>query len=169
MTLLALDISTSKIGWSIFENKQLIKVGYIDLSKIKKDPFSKLDEAIVEIDKLCALHKVTEAVAEAALQKFTAGKSSASTLNLLMAFNFALSYAIRNKNITISHVSVAEARKKTGIKFVKKSSSADKKELIRQYCEKKYSFLTWDKKKTGRYKDYSYDISDSIIIGETRL
>ena len=164
--LLSLDISTSRIGVAIFEDKNLIHTECINLTKIEKNPFIKLDVAIEAIDKLVRVHNVTHAAAEAALQKFTMGKSNAQTMNLLMSFNFALSYAIRNMNVDISHVSFAHARKLTKIQFIKKSSSAEKKELIRQYCEKKYPFLVWPKKKTGTYKDENYDISDAIIIGE---
>lgn len=169
MILLALDISTSRIGYSIFENEILFKTGFIDLTKIKKDPFSKLDVAVSAVADLIRVYKVTDAVAEAALQKFSFGKSSTSVINLLISFNFALSYAIRNLQIPISHVSFAHARKLTGIQFVKKTSSSEKKELIRQYCEKKYPFLIWEKKKTGKHKDSCYDVSDSIIIGEARI
>jgi hypothetical protein len=107
--------------------------------------------------------------AEAALQKFTAGKSNAGTLNLLMSFNFALSYLVYANKIDVFHINVAHARKLTGIKFVKKTSSKEKKEVIRKYCELLYPKLKWEKKKTTGYKDYCYDISDSIIIGLARL
>lgn len=167
MNFISLDISTAIIGYAIWQDQSLIKYGHINLTKIEKDPFLKLDVAKTELIKLCQANGVTHMVAEAALQKFTAGKSSAATMNLLMAFNFALSYEIRCAKIEVSHVSFAHARKLTGIQFVKKSKPKDKKELIRQYCEKKYPFIVWEKKKTGTYKDACFDTSDAIILGET--
>lgn len=170
MNLLALDISTAIIGWSIFEDKNLIKYGKVDLTKLDRDPFLKLDEAITQVSKIIVDNNVEHVVAEAALQRISGGKSSAHVINLLIAFNFSLSYLCRTRcSVKVSHISVATARALTGIKFPKKSKSKDKKELIRAYVADLYPFILWEKKKTGTYKDWCYDCSDSIIIGRCFL
>jgi RNase H-fold protein (predicted Holliday junction resolvase) len=169
LKILALDVSTSRIGWSIFDdNGNLIqdKVGYISLEKIKSGPYDKLDVAKEALEKICEENTITEVVLEAALERVQRGKSSAHVINLLIAFNFSVSYALYKLKKNISHISFIHARSLTGIHFPKKSKPEEKKELIRQYCENKYKQLIFEKKKTGKFKDYCYDITDSIIIGE---
>lgn len=170
MKLLALDLSTSIIGWSIFEDGKLVKYGHIDLKKVDSVPYLKVDEAFKQLSALVDKEGITEMVAEAALQRVSGGKSTAHIVNLLIAFNFAVSYLLRTyKGIKVSHISFSTARALTKIKFVKRSTSKQKKELVRQYCEARHPWIVWEKKKTGTYKDWCYDRSDSIIIGEAHF
>lgn len=170
MKLLALDLSTSIIGWSIFEDKKLVKYGHIELKKIEREPYLKVDEAFKQLSQIIDKEEIEEAVAEAALQRVSGGKSTAHVVNLLIAFNFALSYLMRTyKKVKVSHISVSTARAHTKIKFVKRSTSKEKKELIRKYVEARHGWIVWPKKKTGTYKDWCYDVSDSIIIGEAHF
>jgi hypothetical protein len=164
-TVLALDISTSCTGVSIFQEGRLIKACSIETSSKKFDSvFDKMTHLLNEITLFCKGFDVNYIAAEAAFKKFAMGKSNASVLALLIGFNFCLVYNLTKifsaKEIFID---VKNARKSVGLKMLK---GADAKMIVYEYVSKKYPDLNWTHKKTGKPKDWTIDMADSIVIGE---
>lgn len=177
---LALDISTTCTGFSFWEEVNdeiiLIEAGAIE-SPTEKFPTleQKMDFVVCEVNKQISCLQITPdvIVAEAALKKFTGGKSTADTMSKLIAFNFCLCYALSRYNlppILIEHLDVRAARKSVGIAIPK--NIKDKKEIkkiVINHWKNKYPNLRWDLKKTGNYKDFVEDMADSITIGAAYL
>lgn len=161
--LLGLDISTSIIGWSIFNFAgDLIDYGHIDLPK-KEDLFGRLKFAIENIKGVLQTYPVENFAVEEAAKKFTAGKSSADTIFKLGAINFGLSFFLYERlGVVPVYVAATSARKLNGIKIKRGENS---KEIVRRFVGTLYPKIVWDKKKTGTYKDYCFDMADAIIIG----
>jgi len=69
MSILALDISTACIGYSVFaSDKSLLDYGFIDI-KNTKDIWCKLDVAMAVLNRLKSAHDITEVVIEDALNE----------------------------------------------------------------------------------------------------
>lgn len=175
---LALDISTSCTGYSFWEEVNgeicLIHAGAIETSTDDFDDINKkMDFVIDELNKRMSCYQISPdvIVAEAALKKFTRGKSTADTMAKLIAFNFCLCYSLSRSSdkknpISIEHLDVRAARKAAGIIIPK--TIKDKKEIkkiVIEHWKKEHPDLAWDLKKTGNYKDYVGDMADSITIG----
>lgn len=169
--LLALDISTNIIGWSKWNGSKLIDAGYFKLTNSKNEPkglAERLDVALAEFDKF---QDITKIAAEAALQKFSKGKSTINTLNKLIAMNFGLTYNLSRKwNVPVEYIEVKIARKKAGIivtkqpKYQKKDENWTKK-IVTEIISKRYpNAYPWSEK-YGKYKS-DFDVADSICIGE---
>lgn len=171
--LLAIDISTSIVGYSIFDGDELVHASYVNIQRhFRKHEgrvplIKKLEYFLDEFFKDIKNYDIDRVVVEEALSKFVKGKSSAHTINSLIAFNFAIRWEIYKKlQIEPEAINVSSARKKAGIKVPK---GEDKKEYITGIMENKYPELDWPKKRTGRQKDWNYDIADSIVLAHAIL
>lgn len=169
--LLAMDISTSIIGWSLWEEKILKEQGYYKLSDSKNEPKEldkKLDKAIEYFSKFKNIDKIA---AEAAMQRFGGGKTTANTLNKLIAINFALTYNLsRLWKVPVVYIPVREARKKAGIEVPRQPKGQKKdpawaKKIVVEALAKKYSMVKFEMTKTGNPKSGIDDMADSIVIG----
>lgn len=166
--LLALDISTSIVGLSFFSGSSLISWNFIDLkTKDEADIFDKFDKFVEKFEEISKNVEITEFAVEEALKKISSGASNSNTITKLIAFNVLISNYLRKKlNCKPIYVNVLSARSKCGLKFAKGTTPKQKKEVIASYVSKKYN-IDFPKKKTGSLKDHAYDVSDSIIIGES--
>lgn len=172
--LLSLDISTSCTGWAIWDAKRkLIAAGAIETkTTTKKDKarftnhFAKMDYVVEEIVRIIAKHGVTieRLSAEAALKKFSGGKTTANTMAALIGFNFCLCYTLtRRLKCKETMLDVRAARRMLSITIPK--GAKDKKKYVIAKIQPMYPNLAWDKKKTGRLKDWCGDMADAIVIG----
>lgn len=137
-----------------------------------KDLDKRVDAAVRELSALFDKNPPEVIVAEEALQKFTGGKTTAKTMNKLIAMNFCLTYTLsRRWTSPAKYLSVNVARKACGIKIPKqpkgkkKDASWTKRHVISAVA-KKYPMLTFDKTAKGNYKKGFDDMADAIVIGE---
>src|SRR5574339_1059366 len=97
--ILGLDVSTTYLGWSIFDNSgSLEKYGHVDFSKLGTDLFLKLDFFINEITPILQEYKDRIDVwgVEEAAKKFQGGKSTADVIATCTSFNFGVCYVVYN-------------------------------------------------------------------------
>ena len=174
MAILGLDLSTSIIGISCLEDDgKLLFVDYINLQKTKGTLIDKLNEAFKQLEEKNYKDKIIKynieiVVAEAALEKFTSGKSTAHILLMLAAFNQSFTYHF--------HKTYAEARKNFGIKLPKipKGTKAHiksklKKEFIVGCVSVKWPEIMWQKNKNSNHCDWNYDIADALVIAANHV
>lgn len=169
--LLALDISTTQIGWSLWDRNVPIKIGYVRLVNSKNEPKELGDRLDLALNELKKIDGVTKIVAEAALQKFSKGQSQAATINKLIAMNFSLCYALsRYWSVPFENIEFSSARKKAGIKIPRQPKSEKKdpnlaKKIITEKMSKLYpNLIEWDLERYGKYKS-QWDMADSLVIG----
>lgn len=172
---IGLDISTSVIGISLFNNnKELVDLRNIDLRKIKcyfnkannvRSIFSSIEK---EFD-ICTFD--TEIFIEESLQSFRPGLSSAKTLMQLARFNGVVSQISYEVFRAVPvYINVNTARKSLGLKIDKKRETNTKDQVL-EWVKKDIDF-DWPVKvlKSGPNKgsvklnETCYDMADAYII-----
>ncbi|MFA5174634.1 MAG: hypothetical protein WC438_05630 [Candidatus Pacearchaeota archaeon] len=166
MTIIGLDISSSCVGISQWNNNNLVKYGFVDISRIPSDElFKKIDTFFVLFD---IPQNVTEILVEESLKSFAYGHSSVDTMLLLTKINVLISYVLYCKiGIYPKFISAQTARKHIGLK-INKNSSVDKKEQIFDFVDKKFNLFSL-MNKNGKMDKRMFDISDAIVIGAVQL
>ena len=168
---LGLDISTSIIGISIFKNKKLEEMLYVDLTKTKCmfDKSKKYKDFLEE--KLSSI-EISCIYVEDTLQSFSRGLSSARTLMTLAKFNGIISnITYELTKIKPVFINVNVARKTLGIK-INKNLEKDKKEQVMDWVDKDIGGYDWPTKVISRgknkglvkYEKFCYDIADAYVI-----
>lgn len=185
MKILALDISTSCTGWSLFEDGKLLQAGAIETptakptktvktksKKIKiefKTLFEKMDYVVEKLSRIInqTNNNIDFIVAEAAFKKFAQGKSSADVIAKLIGFNFCLVYTLCNHhNIKEKFIDVKTARKSVGLTIPR---GADTKKLVYKFVKPLFPQLDWPEKKTGNPQDWTIDMADALVIGMSAM
>lgn len=183
MAILGFDLSTSIIGISCLDDDgKLLFIDYINLKKIKGTVIDKLDEAFKQLETKKIKDKISKfgikiAVAEAALEKFTTGKSTAHVILMLAAFNQSFTYHFyKTYGVPIQYYTFAEARKKFGIKIPTQPKETKahiksklKKEFIVGCVSVKWPEIIWQKNKNGNHCDWNYDIADALVIAANHV
>lgn len=175
---LALDVSTSVIGWTMLTPGSTIMTypkfrGHIDLRKVKGGFWKKVEKMAHELNGILTFSvtnglRVVAIYIEEPLKKFTRGKSSANTLSMLARFNALVSYrSLITFGIEPLYIDATAARKKIGIPLLskKKSGGLSQKEQTFAFLSKGV-FLneSWPTNKNGNIQPYVYDEVDSFVI-----
>lgn len=177
--LLALDISTSCTGWSVFDSQGNFKAsGHIELSKIKNF-FEKCKVIKEGLSMLLLKFPIDSVAIEENLQAFRPGLSSAKTLMTLAQFNGIVQYiCTENFDWPITKLNVNTARKAVGLKIDKKDKSKTTKEKVWEWVKQENQNdqheIKWPMKtlKSGPNKgkvrlcNEAYDMADSYVIGK---
>lgn len=170
--LLSLDISTSCTGYCIFNENELVDIGFINLSK-HKDFYEKSAQVKSVIKELNKKHTITQVAVEENLQAFRPGLSSAKTLMTLAQFNGTVRWICSEIfSIKPDAINVNTARKAVGLKINKKDKSKSTKEKVLEWVNTQED-LKWPTKilKSGPNKGNiricpeSYDMADAYVIG----
>lgn len=167
MAIIGLDLSTSICGICILnDDGTYSSVGYLELKK-EKNLYRKAD-----LFKKFLLEKTKgydniKFIVEAPLLMFKMRASMASTIALLNKWNAVCCfqiYSIFGQEPTM--VNVNTARKTIGLFLPKKKKRAEIKPMVFQYVKslKIVPESVWVYKKTGRPKDWVYDICDATVV-----
>lgn len=168
--ILALDISTSCIGYSIFDEEGKL----IELNCVKfRDKLSKF-EKLEEFKKLTEYFKkfeITFIAIEEPLKKFMGKFSSADTIALLNFFNGMISsYLFLELGIEPVYFNVNNARKLAfpGLKTEKEGNSI--KHAVWEKVMQLEPLVNWRYgPKSRKLLDENYDMADSYTIGIAML
>ena len=164
--ILGLDASSSCIGWSLLDDQEnLIDFGYLDLKPFD-DLYLKLEffrEFLLEFEKKYSIDSLKIYIEEP-LMMFGKGKSMAQVISKLQRWNGMISAVIYSDfEIKPILINASHARKLCGVKINRDSKA---KEQVMEFVKNKNIIPEdkWDKKKTGKLKDYVYDICDAYIV-----
>ena len=169
--LLSLDISTSIVGWTIWDDKSVKDYGFAILSDYKGNPKNldgRLDKAVEYFSEFSG---ITEIAAEEAFSKFSGG-TTANTMSKLIAMNFGLTYTLsRMWDVPVEYISVNDARRRCGIKIPRQPKGKKKdgnwtKKHVTSAVAKKYPMITFEWTKAGNVKKGHDDMADALVIGE---
>ena len=161
--ILGLDISTSKIGYSIIDkDNNLVTCHFMKLKTLALE-----ERAEIFYEFLCNLSKkyqIQDIFIEEPFSMFGGGRTTAATMSKLQRFNGMCSFAVRRvfgKSATL--IPANKARKLVGLKI--KRGDDTKKKVI-EWCQKRYPrdfiiVLT----NYGNPKPGTDDMADSIVIG----
>ena len=165
--LLSLDISTSCIGYSVFNEKNtLIELDYVKFDS-RKNKFEKFEEFKEKISHLLKFDIKFIAIEEP-LEKFKGKYSSAHTIAVLNFFNGMVSsflYSYFNVEPVYFNVNNARAVVLPGFK-VKKEDASTKHQIWEQVVEMEPQ-VNWKYGiKSRKLVEQNYDMADSYIIGK---
>jgi len=180
--ILALDISTSIIGYSIFSIKEeeLIELNFIDLRKVVDDGensqlFKKADYVIDIIsNKIFNKYKIEEVIIETPL-KVVFGTTIETSI-ILNKINSMIAYTIHRLGYHVKYIPSETARKrflKDEYKLFKSIPTSIDVDAKKEFLVDKCFNLINDKfelkrrpKRTDKYLAECYDVVDSYILGK---
>lgn len=165
--ILALDISTSCIGYALFEEEteKLLELNYVKFrSKLslfeKRNEFKKHIEFIKKFD-------VNHIAIEEPLKKFKGKYSSADTIALLNFFNGMISGTVHDMfGVEPIHYNVNTARKTAFPNFKPLKDSASNKHAIWSLVREREPHIVWKYgPKSSKLVDENFDMCDAFVVG----
>ena len=173
--ILGLDASTRTVGISILEqNGRVVQLNYLKLAKWKT-LHEKGDQLRLKIEELKSQYEITEVYIEEYAQKFTYGRSSASTITRLAAWNGITQYICWDVlQVPPQTLNVTRARKIVKIPTQsKKKAGKDVKQQVFEWVSGHLKY-DWPTKilQSGPRKgmeivlDESYDMCDAWVIAK---
>ena len=175
--LLSLDISTSCTGYCLFNEDDLVDIGFINLSK-HKGLFEKASHVKSEIIKLDDMYHIDRVIVEENLQAFRPGLSSAKTLMTLAQFNGVVRWICHERlQVPVESINVNSARKIVGLKIDRKNKEKNTKQQVLEWVSSDNPAIAWPTKilKSGPNKgqkricNEAYDMADAYVIGRSFL
>jgi len=165
--ILALDVSTSCIGYALFNESgdKLMELNYIKF-RTKISLFEKLNEFKKQISFLKD-SDIQYIVIEEPLKKFAGKFSSASTIGLLNFFNGMISGSVYEIfGIEPIHYNVNTARKTAFPEYKAGRQSNENKHQIWTLVREREPHIVWKYgPKSAKLVAENYDMCDSYVIG----
>jgi len=160
--ILGLDISTSKIGYCVLNDKKEIIVNEV----IKLKPLSLEDRAEIFYEFLSVLenkHYIKDIFIEEPFSMFGGGRTTAGTMAKLQRFNGMCSFAVRR--VFKKNPELIAANKARGIVGLKIKRGEDTKKKIIEWVEAKYpkDFIV-EYTRHGNPKPGTDDKADAVVI-----
>lgn len=168
--ILALDVSTSCIGYALFDEEGgLMELNYVKFGK-KLTIFEKLKEFNKQINFLKE-NKVQHIVIEEPLKKFAGKYSSAGTIAILNFFNGMISASVYEAfGIEPIHYNVNTARKTAFPEFKPVKESKSNKHGIWTLVREKEPHIVWKYgPRSRKLVDENYDMCDAYTIGQCHI
>lgn len=166
--LLSLDISSSTIGWAIFEYNteefRLLDFGYLKPpKKIKGSVSYRLNETMKLIINIINNHNPNEVAVEDYAKGFSAKRSHANTIITLSTFNETVCLAAyQSLNKDVFRYPVATIRSRVGKLFGVKTVSKDE---IYSLINRHAAIFKPKLNKQGNIQKENMDIVDGIAVG----
>jgi len=165
--ILALDVSTSCIGYALFNESgdELMELNYVKF-RTKISLFEKLEEFKKQIFFLKE-NDIQHIVIEEPLKKFAGKFSSASTIGLLNFFNGMISGSIYEMfGIEPIYYNVNTARKTAFPEYKAKKQSSENKHQIWTLVRDREPHIVWKYgPRSAKLVAENFDMADSYVIG----
>ena len=137
--ILGLDLSTSTCGFAIVDDKKIVTMGFIDISK----QVSYKEKAMIIIQKLETLPTFHRIQVEDSLSGFSGGGTSQQIILMLAKTNAVVSYIIEEHfGIELIHGNPSTVRK--NVFGRSKISGMKSKVFVKQEVEKLYNISNWN-------------------------
>lgn len=161
--ILGLDVSTSRVGWAIINDKQeLIDSGFYKTkakTPLEERAIALKDNVLVPIT---TIHKIAEIRIEEPFTMFSGGKTTAKTMSSLQRFNgmvSLLAHQLLGKPPTL--VGATTARSRVGIKVPRGTKA---KQVVMMWCASEYDNFIMEYTRHGNPKPGLDDEADAIIV-----
>ena len=168
MVVLGLDVSTNTIGYAFTENKKILDMGFIDISK-QKTIKDKAYQALEMLDDNMHIDKTEKIIVEDSLSGFASGFTSMQTIIKLSKFNAVMCFLLEWKyDIEIELINPNTARKAVFGKARIKGKPA--KEYVKEQVEKRFKpngFIKINKR--GNPDKRNIDAYDALVCAFSSL
>ena len=160
--ILSLDCSTTAIGWSVFENDNLIEYGRLTPTKKGLEWRDRVHDLLPQLEQIILKYKPTKIYQE----DIPMGGTGGALVLIELAYVQGLLSSIEKKYCDIEYISVGTWRKNIGINSGKdQRRNAKKIKSIEKANELFNLNLPLEFTSGGNYKENgSDDISDSILL-----
>lgn len=161
--ILGLDVSTSRIGWAIINDKQeLIDSGFYKTKA--KTPLEERATALKDnvLVPITTIHRITEIRIEEPFSMFSGGKTTAKTMSSLQRFNGMVSliaHQLLGKPPTL--VGATTARSRCGIKVPRGTKA---KVVVLAWVDDKFDNFIMEHTRHGNPKPGLDDEADAIVV-----
>ena len=164
--VMGLDVSSSKVGFSIIDLEQnLLHYEAIKLSSKKE-----LEDRCLDVERIITKspYEIKDIFIEAPFMMFSGGKTTAMTMSKLQRFNGMVSFMIR-KNFGKNPILIA-ANKARGTIGLKIKRGEDTKKKVIEWVSNKYpkQFIV-EMTRYGNPKPGTDDMADAIVVGLSGL
>ena len=163
MVTLGLDVSTRTVGYAFVDNKQILDIGFIDISKqetIRNKVFNVFKK--ISDNKYC--DDLDNVYVEDSLSGFARGRTSIQIIIKLAKINAVLCFIMGDIiNSEVKLVNPNTARKRIFGKARQKGKTA--KEFVKEHIEKDYDLTEWYKiTSRDNWDKRNSDALDALVI-----
>jgi Holliday junction resolvasome RuvABC endonuclease subunit len=161
--ILGLDVSTTRIGWAIIDEKQEL----VDSDFFKTDKKMSLEERASDfadkvLEPLKHIHKITEVRIEEPFSMFSGGKTTARTMSSLQRFNGMISLVAHQQfGNPPTMVGATTARSRCGIKVPRGTKA---KVVVLKWVDDKFDKFIMEHTRHGNPKPGLDDEADAIVV-----
>lgn len=162
--LLALDISTTCIGYTLFDSEgTMAEIGYVKFNT-KKNYWERLDAFMKEISHMEGIEYIA---IEEPMQKFEGRKSNPQTIAKLNFFNGMISSAVYSHfQVEPVHLNVHTIRATAFPGLIKRGSEKSGKMLVWERVTQLEPQLDWKYgPRSKKLLDVNFDMADSYAVG----
>ena len=163
MVTLGLDASTNCVGYAFTEDKKILDMGFIDISK-QKTPKEKVFKVLDFLNKSSYIDEVFTIYVEDNLQGFAGGRTSQQTIVKLAKFNAVLCFVLEDMlDMEVHNINPMTARKQVFGKARVKGIKA--KDLVKMKIEEMYNTKKWCKHTSrGNWDKRNIDMYDGLVM-----
>ena len=163
MVTLGLDASTNCVGYAFTEDKKILDMGFIDISK-QKTPKEKVFKVLDFLNKSSYIDDVFTIYVEDNLSGFAGGRTSQQTIVKLAKFNAVLCFVLEDMlDMEVHNINPMTARKQVFGKARVKGIKA--KDLVKMKVEEMYDTKKWCKiTSRGNWDKRNIDMYDGLVM-----
>ena len=163
MVTLGLDASTNCVGYAFTEDKKILDMGFIDISK-QKTPKEKVFKVLDFLNKSSYIDEVFTIYVEDNLSGFAGGRTSQQTIVKLAKFNAVLCFVLEDMlDMEVHNINPMTARKQVFGKARVKGIKA--KDLVKMKVEEMYDTKKWCKTTArGNWDKRNIDMYDGLVM-----
>ncbi len=163
MVTLGLDASTNCVGYAFTEDKKILDMGFIDISK-QKTPKEKVFKVLDFLNKSSYIDDVIDINVEDNLSGFAGGRTSQQVIIKLAKFNAILCFMLEDMfEMEVHNINPMTARKNVFGKARVKGIKA--KDLVKMKVEEMYNTKKWCKHTSrGNWDKRNIDMYDGLVM-----
>ena len=162
MVSLGLDASTTCVGYAFTQDKKILDMGFIDISK-EKTPKDKVQKVLDFLHQISYIDDVDNINIEDNLSGFAGGRTSQQVIIKLAKFNAILCFMLENFEYNVNSINPMTARKQVFGKARVKGIKA--KDFVKMKIEENYDTTKWCKTtKTGLWDKRNIDMYDGLVM-----
>ncbi len=163
MVILGLDASTTCVGFAFTQDKKILDMGFIDISK-EKTPKDKVQKVLGFLNESSYIDEVIDINIEDNLSGFAGGRTSQQVIIKLAKFNAILCFMLEEMfEFNVHSINPMTARKQVFGKARVKGKKA--KQFVQEEIEKMYNTNKWCKHTTrGNWDKRNIDMYDGLVM-----
>ena len=163
MVTLGLDASTTCVGYAFTEDKKILDMGFIDISK-EKTPKDKVQKVLEYLNNSSYIDGVMDINIEDNLSGFAGGRTSQQVIIKLAKFNAILCFMLEEMfEFNVNSINPMTARKQVFGRARVKGKKA--KEFVQEEIEKMYNTNKWCKETArGNWDKRNIDMYDGLVM-----